>query len=242
MNFQDLHEQLRLELLRRIDRGLLSGTSLARQAGFQQGHISNFLNRRRSLSLEGLDRVLAAQSLTVEDLTPLDLSAAAASMQADGPGTSETDSIPIVAASTAMDEAVPRPGSILETLPVSFARLAAARTDRAPRRAAWQRFVAIRADGAQAAALDPILQPGAVVVLDRITAGHERPAHVIDFVNEIGAQLEGAAVVVDAVDVVVVRLGMAQSGEDMNVVAPALQGGCQLGHVSADAADGNRVE
>ena len=71
MNFQDLHELLRLELLRRIDLGSLTGTGLARQAGFRQAHISNFLNRKRSLSLGGLDRVLAAQNLTVDQIMPL---------------------------------------------------------------------------------------------------------------------------------------------------------------------------
>jgi len=74
MNFHDLHELLRQELLRRIEDGPLTGTALARQAGYKQGHISNFLRRKRSLSLEGLDRVMAAQNLTVDQLLPLELS------------------------------------------------------------------------------------------------------------------------------------------------------------------------
>ena len=77
MNFQDLHELLRLELLRRIDRGTLTQSRLAQQAGFQQAHISNFLNRKRALSLEGLDRVLASQNLSIDQILPLDLAAAA---------------------------------------------------------------------------------------------------------------------------------------------------------------------
>jgi hypothetical protein len=72
MKFEMLHENLRLEILRRIDRGVLSGSTLARATGFQQAHISNFLNRKRSLSLEGLDRVLTAQNLSVLDLLPAD--------------------------------------------------------------------------------------------------------------------------------------------------------------------------
>src|SRR5271170_3522429 len=76
MNFQDLHELLRVELVRRIERGTLTGTRLARQAGFQQAHISNFLNRKRSLSLEGLDRVLASQNIAIDQLLPIDLQAA----------------------------------------------------------------------------------------------------------------------------------------------------------------------
>ena len=89
MNFQDLHELLRQELLRRIDRGDLTGTALARDANFRQAHISNFLRGRRSLSQQGLDRVLAAQHLTVGELIearpkPLELSASAGEPGADG--------------------------------------------------------------------------------------------------------------------------------------------------------------
>ena len=77
MNFQDLHELLRQELQRRIENGALTGAQLARQAGFQQAHMSNFINSKRSLSLEGLDRVLASQNLTIEQILPLELNASA---------------------------------------------------------------------------------------------------------------------------------------------------------------------
>ena len=70
MNFTQMHERLRLELLRRIQRGTLSVSLLARQTGFGQSHISNFLNSRRQLSLEAIDRLLAAQHLTAIDLLP----------------------------------------------------------------------------------------------------------------------------------------------------------------------------
>src|SRR6202048_2371200 len=70
MNFTQMHERLRLELLRRIERGTLSVSLLARQTGFGQSHLSNFLRSRRQLSLEALDHVLAAQHLTAADLLP----------------------------------------------------------------------------------------------------------------------------------------------------------------------------
>ena len=41
---------------------------LAEQTGFKQAHISNFLNRKRGLSLEGMDKVLRVQHLSVLDL------------------------------------------------------------------------------------------------------------------------------------------------------------------------------
>src|SRR5580692_75338 len=70
MKFLDLHERLRLEIWRRIDRGVLSSSLLARQTGLAQPHLSNFLHRRRRLSMPALDRILLAQALSVEDLGP----------------------------------------------------------------------------------------------------------------------------------------------------------------------------
>jgi len=68
MKFKALQENLRKALWERIDEGELTGLRLANQTGFRQAHISNFLNRKRSLSLEGMDRVLSVQRLSVLDL------------------------------------------------------------------------------------------------------------------------------------------------------------------------------
>ena len=70
MNFTQMHERLRLELLRRIQRGTVSVSLLGRQSGFGQSHLSNFLHGRRQLSLDAMDRILAVQHLTVADLLP----------------------------------------------------------------------------------------------------------------------------------------------------------------------------
>jgi transcriptional regulator with XRE-family HTH domain len=164
MNFQDLHELLRLELLRRIDRGTLTGSRLAQQAGFQQAHISNFLNRKRALSLEGLDRVLAAQNLTIDQILPLDLAAAAPTLSAPS---DPIEIIPVVSASVAMDDARIAPSAVIETLQVSASRLHDNRARPSTKHAHWQRFLAIRADAQQSAAMDPLLAPGAIAVLDR---------------------------------------------------------------------------
>jgi len=165
MNFQDLHELLRLELLRRIERGALTGSRLANQAGFQQGHVSNFLNRKRSLSLEGLDRVLASQNLTVEQILPLDVTATAAC--AHVPSSDHTEVIPVVSSSAAMDAARIPPSAIIETIHVTASRLHENRSRPSPRHTHWQRFIAIRADAQQAAAMEPLVSAGAITVLDR---------------------------------------------------------------------------
>ncbi len=163
MNFADLHERLRLELLRRIDADALTGSRLAQQTGFRQAHISNFLNRKRALSLDGLDRVLAAQNLTIDQILPpetFELNAASSQE-------SSVESIPLVPSSVAMDEALIMPHSIIENIPVSATLLYENRARSSPAQAHWHRFIAIRADTQQAAALAPLVAPGSVVIVDR---------------------------------------------------------------------------
>ena len=68
MKFKVLQENLRKILWDCIEAGELTGLRLAQQSGFKQAHISNFLNRKRGLSLDGMDKVLQVQHLSVLDL------------------------------------------------------------------------------------------------------------------------------------------------------------------------------
>jgi hypothetical protein len=162
MNLRDIHEHLRLELLRRIDRGVLSGSLLARQTGFRQAHISNVLNRKRLLSPEGLDRVLAATNLDIEQIVALQAPADTRTHPRKG----ETVLIPIVSAAAALHQPqLSAPSSQILHLPV--AQLSENRARPAPLRAHWQRYLAIVLDAEQAAPMAPLLSSGALVVLDR---------------------------------------------------------------------------
>ncbi len=161
MNFADLQELLRLELVRRIESGALTGTRLAQQTGFQQAHISNFLNRKRALSLEGLDRVLTAQKLTIEQILPLDLAASGA-LPAD-----PSESVPLVSPSVAIEQPEIPPSAVIESITLSTPRLLENRTRSSPARKHWHRFVAVRVDAQQAAAMAPLLPEGSIVILDR---------------------------------------------------------------------------
>src|SRR5215813_4335820 len=111
MNFLQLHEQLRLELLRRIERGVLSGTLLARQTGLKPAHISNFLRCKRRLSLDALDSVLSAQSITLRELLE---QASDRRTQSSKSNTVSTNQIALVSQSVAMFEAHVRMSSVLE--------------------------------------------------------------------------------------------------------------------------------
>jgi hypothetical protein len=155
MNFRDIHEHLRLELLRRIDRGVLSGSLLARQTGFRSAHISNVLNRKRLLSSDGLDRILAAQNLSIESfLAPLG--------RRTSPHKDKTIPVPIVSSAAAIHQ--PHPSG-LEFLHIPAAQLRDNRARPAPLRAHWQRYLAIVLDDEQATPME--LSTGALLVIDR---------------------------------------------------------------------------
>jgi hypothetical protein len=173
MNFQDLHERLRLELVRRIEQGALTGTRLAQQTGFRQAHISNFLNRKRALSLEGLDRVLSAQELAIEQILPLAMDASADHLPPghsvfEGPLPQDTsEMIPVVSLSAATEDGLIEPTSVIEMAHASASRLAENRVRVSRRQTGWQRFVAVRVGVQEAAAMHPVLVAGTIAVIDR---------------------------------------------------------------------------
>jgi len=161
MNITQMHERLRLELLRRIRRGTLSVSLLARQTGFGQPHLSNYLHCRRTLSLEALDRILAAQSLTAEDLLPDNRSQTGEAKE------EESTSVPIVSHAAALFEPYIRPSAIQSLLPLPDGALKTMRARYSNQRKAWERFVAVRIPVEDAGAMQPLVLPEAIVLIDR---------------------------------------------------------------------------
>ncbi len=157
MNFSQLQERLRLELLRRINQQALSRTLLAQKSGLAQPHISNILNNNRGFSMEAADRILAALELSVADLI-------------DTPDTRirlPEIGIPLVTADSAIFDDYIRPSAALDRiqlLPSEVVRLRSEHGARQPRR---DRFVAVGLTPAQAAPMAPVLHPNSIVVLDR---------------------------------------------------------------------------
>lgn len=161
MNFIQMHERLRLELLRRIQRGTLSVSLLARQSGFGQSHISNFLHNRRQLSSEAIDRILAAQNMAAEDLL------SGHRPMSHSPSDLEGDSVPLVSHPVALFEPVVRQAAVQSTIHLPKGLLQSLRSRASHTRHAWQRFVAIRIPSGDALAMDPLVLPEAIVLLDR---------------------------------------------------------------------------
>ena len=161
MNFTQMHERLRLELLRRIQRGTLSVSLLARHTGLGQSHLSNFLLKNRKLSMAALDRVLLAEHLNTGDL--LDLN----SRRSHEAEIETNDAVPLVSQATALVEPHIRPSSVRRWVYVPADLLATLCPRTVNRRKSWDRFVAVSIPTIEALPMEPLILPDAVVVLDR---------------------------------------------------------------------------
>ena len=161
MNFTQMQERLRVELLRRIQRGTLSVSLLARQTGFGKSHLSGFLHARKRLSLDGIDRMLAAQHMEAEDLVR-----PGAHAEANQPP-EDANIVPVVSHGTALFEPYIRKKAVQMMLQLPAGGLHLLRARPVPSRRSWERFVAIRIAHADALPMDPLLFPDALAVIDR---------------------------------------------------------------------------
>lgn len=185
MKFLELHERLRLETWRRIDQGILSSALLASRTGLAQAHISNFLHRRRRLSLTALDRILEAHAISVEELARSGVSPRAAS------ASEARNTVPIVTAAMAMSAPHIPAQAVLGGLQLPAHWLANFPARRSVGRANWDRFVGVRVTAAQALPMDPVLRTGSVVVLDRHynSLVDRKPPHPNLYGIRLGAQM-----------------------------------------------------
>jgi hypothetical protein len=164
MKFKSLQENLRKTLIQRIDEGELTGLRLAEQTSFRQAHISNFLNRKRSLSLDGMDRVLNVQRLSVLDLLdPAEINKRAS---IPPPSEDEFDNVFVVDSAVAATQPLIMSMKVRDIQKFKRGFLRKLRPDLHGKRRDWERFVAVRAD-ADAMSMHPRLLPGATVLIDR---------------------------------------------------------------------------
>ena len=165
MKFKNLQENLRKAMWERIEGGDLTGLRLAEQTGFKQAHISNFLNRKRSLSLEGMDRVLSVQHLSILDL----LDPTEVNKRASIPPPSEDDfeNIFVVEGAIAATQPQVMSMNMLEIQKFKKVFLRKLRTEMHGKRGDWERFVVIKVETRDGMSMYPRLLPGATVLLDR---------------------------------------------------------------------------
>src|SRR5512146_2497438 len=164
MRFKALQERLRAILWERIEAGELTGLKLAHETGFQQAHISNFLNRKRGLSLEGMDKVLASQNLSVLDLLDADEINKRASIPP--PPEEGFENVLVVDPETAANDVLVTKEKVRDVLKFKRSFLRRLKPEMQTPRESWTRFLVIRM-GAEAMSMYPRTLPGATVLIDR---------------------------------------------------------------------------
>ncbi len=165
MKFRVLQDNLRRTIWERIGEGDLTGLRLAQQTGFKQAHISNFLNKKRGLSLEGMDKVLAVQHLSVLDLLdPTEVNKRASILP---PSEDEFENVLLTDGTVAATQWLITSMNVKEILKFKKSFLRKLRAETEGDREDWERFVLIKVDGREGMGMYPRLLPGATLLLDR---------------------------------------------------------------------------
>jgi SOS-response transcriptional repressor LexA len=170
MGFVALQEALRRELRRRIAAGELTGMQLARDRGFTQAHISNFINRKRGLKLRALDRMMKSLGITLYDL--LDAHELAEHAALPAPSGEEFTDVPVVELAAAATPVVVRE-QVRELLKFRRSFLNRVRATPPAARKGWTRFVALQIEAGEAEAMWPEASGRVTVLVDRHYASLE---------------------------------------------------------------------
>ncbi len=165
MKFRVLQDNLRKILWERIEARELTGLRLAQQTGFKQAHISNFLNKKRGLSLEGMDKVLTVQHLSVLDLLdPAEVNKRASILP---PSDDEFQNVLLADPDIAATQPLITSMNVREILKFKKTFLKKLRPEIEGDRESWERFVLIKVDQKEGMSMYPRLMPGATLLLDR---------------------------------------------------------------------------
>src|SRR5437763_11793518 len=165
MKFRQLQDNLRRRLLERIARKELTALRLAHQTGFKQPHITNFLNRKRSLSLDAMDRVLNVQKISVLDLMDPDEINKRASILPPSEG--DFENVLLVEGTIAAGEPLVTNENVRDILKFKKSFLRRLRPSAESAHDSWQRFVLIKVDADNGMSMYPRLLPGATLLLAR---------------------------------------------------------------------------
>ena len=164
MLFQDLQDQLRTYIRARLSRREWTGSGLCEQAGFQPAHLSNFLNGRRGLSLELMDRLMNALQLDIVDLLN-DTELRRVTVQS--PPDSAFEGVALVSSADAALLPRLRHEQVRETLNFRRTFLHRLKPGLVGDRSDWQRFVLVKVDSENGRGMLPRIPPGAILLLDR---------------------------------------------------------------------------
>jgi len=154
MQVHKIIEGLRQHTMRLIESGDLTQTDLARKAGVRQAHISNFLRKRRGLSVSSVDALLKALGLSAVELlggTPAKADAGVVSIPVTTRRNAETPNLPVSPSS--------------DVIKLKNSLLGNPRPKMVGSRKGWDRFVAIKVE--KDSSMAPKIAAHSVVIIDR---------------------------------------------------------------------------
>jgi transcriptional regulator with XRE-family HTH domain len=165
IRFQSLQDSLRSAIWARLERGELTGKTLAYKAGFQQAHLSNFLNSKRGLSLQAMDRLLDVLHLDVLQLAGVDeaMRNAFHSQRRND----DTEAVAVVTLADAARLARFSADHIQDTVRFRRSFLRSLKSRTVGNRRDWTRFVVATVDEENASRMAPLLKLDARVLIDR---------------------------------------------------------------------------
>jgi transcriptional regulator with XRE-family HTH domain len=178
VRFQNLQDTLRAAIWARLERGDMTGTVLAAHAGFQQAHLSNFLNGRRGLSLQAMDRLLDVLRLDVLDLAGVNETA----RLRDGSGSARPNMQRLAVVRLLAAASFPRfdEDQIQDTIEVSKLWLRRLKPKMVGNRRDWTRFVVVKVVEEEVSGMAPLVSAGALLLLDRYCNWPPPPSEIPD--------------------------------------------------------------
>ena len=164
MRLQDLQDRLRTYIRARISRRELTGSGLSHAADFRQGHLSNFLNSRRGLSLESMDRLLETLQIDMLDLVDPGEIQRRTLLPPDG---ADLESIAVVSAEHAARLRRFSSEQVVDTVSFRKPFLRRLKPNDICDRGDWLRFVSIKLDPKTVRAIFSASVSGANLLIDR---------------------------------------------------------------------------
>ena len=166
MEFKDLQERLRILLCARVSSGELTGSSLARQVGLRQAHVSNFLSRKRGMSVGAMDSVLGVLRISVLDLADPDEINRRVTL-IEPPTASAFVNVVRVTPETAARQTFISAEHVVAIYKFRKSFMKKLRPALVRRKKDFRRFVLFKVDEYSGVGMYPRLQPGATVLIDR---------------------------------------------------------------------------
>jgi len=166
MEFKDLQERLRILLCARVSSGELTGSSLARQVGLRQAHVSNFLSRKRGMSVGAMDSVLGVLRISVLDLADPDEINRRVTL-IEPPTASAFVNVVMVTPETAARQTFISAEHVVAIYKFRKSFMKKLRPALVRRKKDFRRFVLFKVDEYSGVGMYPRLQPGATVLIDR---------------------------------------------------------------------------